>query len=346
MQVDENREQKRSKKPAWVKMGRGLAELDLPITSSDLASVGQGAVQGGEEDEAVERPTDLPLAPGAAVVPPPGSASPERDWRSWGNLPIWDSNWSSQGPLFNSGVGRKRTLSESSCISSVSITPRKRRLSETDTACKKEQPKLTTPVRKYQVNPKALQSGRSNARQLGKQTVDTENGLDLGKLLELEYSSSDEILSEGNRNKESRACRSKRHGRGWCKFGDSCVVRREGALSENVAQEEQGQGETTEKKYRTETETETQNKRKKECWLGVKSICNVDQLCRSKFHGRTSSGSARRASGTEVIVGIVGPGLVQGEDVEQVSNISLVSFIILLICRWRSNKSQENKGTI
>ena len=70
----------------------------------------------------------------------------------------------------------------------------------------------------------------------------------LGKLLELEYSSSDEILSEGNRNKESRACRSKRHGRGWCKFGDSCVVRREGALSENVAQEEQGQGETTEKK--------------------------------------------------------------------------------------------------
>ena len=155
-------------------MGRGLHELDLPITSSDLVCVGQGAVQGGEEDETVERPTDLPLAAGAAVVPPPGSGNTsEGCWRSWSN---WDSNWTpwgmlgSQGALCNPGVGRKRTLSESSCISNVSVTPRKRRLSEADTVCKNvtEQARLTTPVRKYRVNPKALQSARSN-KQLTRQ---------------------------------------------------------------------------------------------------------------------------------------------------------------------------------
>ena len=307
MKVDEDREQQRRKKPAWVKMGRGLHELDLPITSSDLAYVGQGAVQGGEEDETVERPTDLPLAAGAAVVLPPGSGNTEGGWRSWTN---WDSDWApwgmlgSQEVLGNSGIGRKRTLSESSCISTVSITPRKRRLSEAGTVCKNvtEQAKLTTPVRKYKVNPKALQSARSNARHLGKQTVDTDDGLDLGKLLELEYSSSDETLSEGNK----KACSSFRHGRGWCKFGDNCVVRREGALTENQThQEDQGEGEKT-KRIKTEEEVETQHK-KKEARLGVKSIANVDPLCRSKFHGIGKCKCARRASGTEVIVGTVSP---------------------------------------
>ena len=284
-----------------MKMGRGLHELDLPLSSSDMAYVGQGAVKGGES-ETVERPTDLPLAPGAAVVPPPGSGSSESDWRStWTNWEVVRASWApwgmsgNQGDLGNPGIGRKRTLSESSCISNVSITPRKRRLSETVCENVTEQLKLTTPVRKYQVNPKALQSARSNARQLGKQMVDTENGLDLGRLLELKYSSSDETLS-----KESRGCRSIRHGRGWCKFGDNCVVRREGSLTENlVHQETQGEGKKSEKRDRTEEEDETENKKKKTSRLGVES----------KF--------ARRVSGTEVIVGTVGPAV--KEDIAQVS---------------------------
>ena len=327
MQVGENeqRSKKIKPKPAWVKMGRGLHELDLPLSPSEMVYVGQGAVLGGES-ETVERPTDLPLAPGAAVVLPPGSGNTESSWRSsWTD---WEkiSNWApwgmsaGQGVLGNPGAGRKRTLSESSCISNVSFTPRKRRLSEADTVCKKgtEQAKLITPVRKYQVNPKVL-GARSNARHLSKRTVDTDDGLDLGNLLELEYSS-EETLSEGNRNKESRGCRSKRHGRGWCKFGDNCVVRREGALTENQAhQEDHGQSESTEKKDRIEKEVEDQNEGK-ESGLKVKSFANVDQLCRRKFHGIGKCKCTRRASGTEVIVGTVGP--VVEEDIEQVPKIS------------------------
>jgi len=323
-QVDENEQRsKRIKsKPAWVKMGRGLHELDLPLSPSDMVYVGQGAVLGGES-ETVQRPTDLPLAPGAAVVLPPGSGNTESSWHSsWKD---WEmiSNWAPWGMSAGQGVGsanlgagRKRTLSESSCISNVSFTPRKRRLSEADTVCKEvtEQSKLITPVRKYQVNPKVL-GARSNARHLNKQTVDTDDGLDLGNLLELEYSS-EETLSEGNRNKESRGCRSKRHGRGWCKFGDNCVVRREGALTENQGhQQDHGQSESIEKKDRTKLEIENQNE-EEEAGLKVKSFANVDQLCRSKFHGIGKCKCRRRVSGTEVIVGTVGPAV--EEDIEQV----------------------------
>ena len=345
MDENEQRSKRTKSKPAWVKMGRGLHELDLPLSPLDMVYVGQGAVLGGES-ETSDRPTDLPLAPGAAVVLPPGSGNTESSWRSswtdWEKISDWAPWGLSAGQGVgsgNPGAGRKRTLSESSCISNVSFTPRKRRLSEADTVCKKvmEQAKLITPVRKYQVNPKVL-GARSNARHLSKQTVDTDDGLDLGNLLELEYSS-EETLSEGNRNKESRGCRSKRHGRGWCKFGDNCVVRREGALTENLAhQEDQGQSESTEKKDRIEKEVENQNE-EKESGLKFKSFANVDQLCRSKFHEIGKCKCRRRVSGTEVIVGTVGPAV--EEDIEQVQKISSVRSVTVFKMQVKMKQQQR-----
>ena len=347
MDENEQRSKRIKSKPAWVKMGRGLHELDLPLSPSDMVYVGQGAVLGGESETA-ERPTDLPLAPGAAVVLPPGSGNTESSWHSsWKD---WEmiSNWAPWGMSAGQGVGsanlgagRKRTLSESSCIPNVSFTPRKRRLSEADTVCKEvtEQSKLITPVRKYQVNPKVL-GARSNARHLNKQTVDTDDGLDLGNLLELEYSS-EETLSEGNKNKESRGCRSKRHGRGWCKFGDNCVVRREGALTENQAhQQDHGQSESIEKKDRTKLEIENQNE-EEEGGLKVKSFANVDQLCRSKFHGIGKCKCRRRVSGTEVIVGTVGPAVEEDIEHEQVPKISCLWSVTVIKLQVETQQQQR-----
>ena len=310
MKVDEKDVVEHRSRPAWVKMGRGLHELDL---LPDMANVGSGAVQEGES-EAEGRPVDLPLAPGAAVVPPPGcggTSNSESGWRSWTKFMHYsltarsDSVW--QGVP---GPGRKRTLSDSSYVSNVSTTPRKRRRSEADNVCEKvpEQIKLTHPIRHYEVNPKALRNARFNTRNI---RVDTDKGLDLGELLELDYL--DETLSERNRSiVESRACRSKRHGRGWCKFGDNCVVRREAALPENSSHQEIQNGKKVAEKG-PEKKNENQNQGMNE--FGRNCITSLDKLCRSKFHEVGKCKCQKIVGGTEVIIGTV------GGELEQVSNI-------------------------
>ena len=109
---------------------RGRHELDIHLDGWEMAIVGQGAVQGEEINLQQERPSHLPLGPGAVVLPPPGSGKPETGWRTWNKE--MDPIWASLGRHVVSTGSRKRTLSESSCISNVSFTPRKRRLSEDD----------------------------------------------------------------------------------------------------------------------------------------------------------------------------------------------------------------------
>ena len=309
---------------------RGRHELDIHLDGWEMAGIGQGAVQGEEINLQQERPSHLPLGPGAVVLPPPGSGKSETGWRTWNKE--MDPIWASLGRHVVSTGSRKRTLSESSCISNVSFTPRKRRLSEDDVGAKvvPKEVRLIAPSKKYQVNPKALRNSRpsstSSFKQLQhKQMIDTENGLDLGELLQLEYRTLERNRSEENPTtfeNESRACKSKNHGRGWCKFGDNCVVRRKSTAAPKYLprdqDEEQAKLIMEEVKYEVKVERECAEERIS--MLGV--TFEKEQSRPGKCNMAGKSQFSRHSTGSSVIQ-VTGTSR-GNNDIEQVSCLMML----------------------
>ena len=294
---------------------RGRHELDIHLDGWEMAGIGQGAVQGEEINLQQERPSHLPLGPGAVVLPPPGSEKSETGWRTW--IKEMDPIWASLGRHVVSTGSRKRTLSESSCISNVSFTPRKRRISEDDIGVKvvPKEVRLIAPSKKYQVNPKALRNSRpsstSSFKQLQhKQILDTENGLDLGELLQLEYPTLEGNRSEENPTtfeNESRACKSKNHGRGWCKFGDNCVVRRKSTAAPKDRprdQDEEEQAKLIIEEVKCEVKVERECAEERISMLGVTfekeqsrpGKCNM--AGKSQFSRHSTGSSVTEVTGT------------------------------------------------